>query len=153
MTVAMLAVALSTAPVAAADPAVPQAGTSCSSDLANVMTWPPDATMPLVCLDSQWQAVTSPPPPNDRWLSVGPVMPLHGQGQRNPSVASGNWTATPQDSVSRCRAEQVTVVSPGVVSPPQSSEGKPGQPLSLQLPPRLFSVELSGYCLWTRTVG
>ena len=21
------------------------------------------------------------------------------------------------------------------------------------LPPRLFSVELSGYCLWTRTVG
>jgi hypothetical protein len=121
----------------------------CAPDLANVMTWPSDAKMPLVCGNGQWQTVTSPPPPNDRWLSVGPVITLHGEGQRNPSVASGNWTARPQDSDSRCRAEQVTVVSPGVVSPPQRFEGEPGQPLSLQMLPRLFSVELSGYCLWT----
>jgi hypothetical protein len=70
---------------------------------------------------------------------------------RNPDVASGEWTATPQEPGSQCRAEQQTVVSPGVKSAPQVSEGKTGQPLSLQLPPRLFSIELSGYCLWTRT--
>jgi hypothetical protein len=115
------------------------------------MSWPANAQLPLVCLDNRWQTVTSPPPPNDRWLSVGPAMVLHGQGQRNPSVASGEWTGTPQDASSQCRARQQTVVSPGQLSPPQSSEGQPGQPLSLQLPPRLFTLELSGYCLWTRT--
>ena len=56
-------------------------------------------------------------------------MTLHGEGRRNPNVGSGDWTATPQDSTSRCRAEQSTVVSPGVVSPPQTAEGPAGQPL------------------------
>ena len=151
MAFATLTAALTTAPVAGADPPVPQTDTTCSPDWANVMTWPTDANMPLVCRGGQWQAVMTPPPPNDRWLSVGPAMTLHGDGQRNPSVTSGEWTATPQDADSRCRARQQTVVSPGVVSPPQVSEGKPGQPLSLTLLPRLFSIELSGYCLWTRT--
>ena len=82
------------------------------------MTWPPDAKMQLVCVNGQWQTVTSPPPPNDRWLSFGPAMTLHGEGLRNPTVASGKWTATPQDPGSKCRAEQETVVSPGVVSQP-----------------------------------
>jgi hypothetical protein len=79
-------------------------------------------------------------------------MTLHGEGRRNPDVTSGGWTATPQDSTSRCRAEQSTVVSPGVVSPPQVTEGKPGQPLDVQLAPRLFDLQLSGYCLWERIV-
>jgi hypothetical protein len=149
--IALLAAALGAAPAAWADPPVPQSGSPCSPDLADVMTWPPDAKMPLVCLGDQWQAVTTPQPPNDRWLSFGPPMTLHGEGLRNPSVASGNWTATPQDQNSQCRAEQQTVVGPGVVSPPQLAEGKAGQPLSLQLPPRLFSIEMTGYCLWTRT--
>jgi hypothetical protein len=147
----MLAAALGAVPVASADPPAPQAGTPCSSELSGVMTWPTDATMPLVCIDEQWQAVTSPQPPNDRWLSVGPTLTLHGEGMRNPNVASGEWTATPQEPGSQCRAEQRTVVSPGVTSPPQVSEDKPGQQLSLHLPPRLFTIELSGYCLWTRT--
>jgi hypothetical protein len=147
----MLSTALVTAPVALSDPPAPQADTPCSPNLAYVMTWPTAAKVPLVCLDEHWKAVTSPPPPNDRWLSVGPAMTLHGEGQRNPSVASGDWTAAPQDADSQCRAEQQTVVSPGQLSPPQLSEGKPGQPLSLQLLPRLFSIEMSGYCLWTRT--
>ena len=147
----MLAVVLSTAPVASADPPAPQAGTPCTSDLSGVMTWPADAQVPRVCVDDQWQAVTSPQPPNDRWLSVGPTITLHGEGMRNPNVASGQWIATPLDSGGQCRAEQQTVVSPGVKSAPQVAEGKPGQQLSLQLLPSLFSVELSGYCLWTRT--
>jgi hypothetical protein len=80
-------------------------------------------------------------------------MTLHGEGLRNPSVASGNWTATPQDPTSRCRAEQQTVVGPGVLSAPQVSEADAGQSLSLQLPPRLFSIEMTGYCLWTRVTS
>jgi hypothetical protein len=147
----VLAATLSAAPVAFADPPEPQAGTQCTSDLAGVMTWPADVLTPLVCVDGQWQAVTSPQPPNDRWLSVGPTITLHGQGMRNPEVASGQWTASPLEPGSQCRAAQQTVVSPGVKSAPQVSEGKPGQQLSLQMLPSLFSVELSGYCLWTRT--
>jgi hypothetical protein len=149
----MLTAALGPAAVASADPPAPQVGARCSTDLSEVMTWSADATMPLVCADERWQAVTSPQPPNDRWLSVGPAITLHGEGMRNPNVASGEWTATPRDPGSQCRAEQQTVVSPGVLSSPQVSEGKTGQPLSLQLLPRLFSIELSGYCLWKRTAS
>ena len=151
--VAMLAAALTTATAASAIPAEPQDNAPCTPDLENVMTWPQDAKMPLVCLDDQWQSVTTPQPPNDRWLSFGPPMTLHGEGLRNPSVASGNWTATPQDPSSQCRAEQQTVVGPGVLSAPQLSEGKTGQPLSLQLPPRLFSIEMTGYCLWAHVTS
>ena len=150
--VAVLAGGLISAPVACADPTVPQQDTQCSSGLSGVMTWQPDAKMPLVCRNGQWQLVTSPQPPNDRWLSFGPAMTLHGDGLRNPSVQSGNWTATPQDPDSRCRAEQQSVVSPGVISLPQVSEGKAGQTLSLQIVPRLFSIAMSGYCLWERVV-
>jgi hypothetical protein len=149
----VLTAALGALPVASADPLAPQAGTPCTHDLAGVMTWPAELLTPLVCVDEQWQTVTSPQPPNDRWLSVGPTITLHGQGLRNPDVASGQWTATPLEPGSQCRATQQTVVSPGVKSPPLVSEGKPGQPLSLELLPRLFSIELSGHCLWTRTGG
>lgn len=150
--VAVLAGGLVSAPVACADPVVPQQDMQCTSSLSGVMTWPADAKMPLECLNDHWQTVTSPPPPNDKWLSVGPTMTLHGEGMRNPSVQSGNWTATPQDPNSQCRAEQQSVVSPGAVSPPQVSEGKAGQPLSFQIVPRLFSIAMSGYCLWERAV-
>jgi len=148
-----LTVALGAVPVAAADPPAPHDGIPCTLDLSGVMTWPADGMVPLVCSDGRWQSVTSPQPPNDRWLSVGPTITLHGEGMRNPNVASGQWTAVPQEPGSQCRAVQQTVVSPGVKSAPEVSEGLPGQRLSLQLASRLFSVELSGYCLWTRTPG
>jgi hypothetical protein len=149
---AALALLFSPSAVAIADPVAPQADTQCPSNFADVMTWPPDAKMPLVCQDGQWQAVTTPQPPSDRWLSYGPEMTLHGEGRRNPSVRSGAWTGTPQDSTSQCRAEQSTVVSPGVLSPPQIAEGQPGQQVEFEMPPRLFDLQLSGYCLWERVV-
>lgn len=114
------------------------------------MTMPTGAKLPLVCQDGRWQALTTPQPPSDRWLSYGPEMTLHGEGRRNPSVKSGEWTATPQDPSGQCRAEQSAVVSPGVVGPPQVSEGQPGQPLEVQLVPRLFDLQLGGNCLWER---
>jgi hypothetical protein len=150
---AMLALLLSTSAVASADPVLPQPGTPCSSDLSEAMTLLPQDRSPLECLNNQWQAVTIPQPPSDRWLSVGPPMTLHGEGRRNPDVASGTWTATPQDSNSSCRAEQSAVVSAGVVGPPQVVESPQGQPLSFQVVPQLYSIDMSGYCLWMRAGG
>jgi hypothetical protein len=75
-------------------------------------------------------------------------MVLHGEGLRNPNLRSGNWTATPQESSTQCSAVQSAVLGPGVVGSPATSEGKPGQPMDLQVLPRLFSIELSGHCLW-----
>ena len=154
--IALAAAALPTAllfgATAWADPITPQSDTPCAPGLSGVMTWPQNDALPLVCADApggrQWQRVTTPQPPNDRWLSTGPAVTLHGEGQRNPNVESGNWTATPQDPAGRCRAEQRVVVSPGVLGTPTVSESAPGQPLSFQVPPRLFTIILSGNCLW-----
>lgn len=77
-------------------------------------------------------------------------MTLHGEVLRNPDVASGAWTAIPQDADSQCRVEQRPVVSAGEVGPPQVSESAGGQQLSFRVLPQLFSIEMSGYCLWTR---
>jgi hypothetical protein len=145
-----LAIALPLAPIASADPVVPQTDGQCTADLSGVMTWPQGAKMPLVCASQQWQDVTTPQPPSDRWLSVGPPMLLHGEGMRNPSVKSGDWTATPLDPNTQCRSEQQAVAGPGVVGPTEVAESKAGQPLQFQMQPRLFSIQMSGYCLWTR---
>jgi hypothetical protein len=154
LTAAALPAALLLSPTAWADPVAPHSDTSCASDLSGVMTWPQNDTMPLVCADQpgghQWETVTTPQPPNDRWLSTGPAVTLHGEGQRNPNVESGDWTATPQDPAGRCRAEQQVVVSPGVLGAPAVSESAPGEPLSFQVLPRLFTITLSGDCLWAR---
>ena len=101
MVVATLTRLLSTPAVASADPEAPQPGTPCASNLSDVMTWPPADKIAAGVPGQQWQAVTTPQPPNDRWLSFGPPMTLHGEGLRNPNVASGDWTATPQDANSQ----------------------------------------------------
>jgi hypothetical protein len=151
ITMASLTAALWSPTVATADPVAPQPDTPCAANLSDVMTWPQGAKMPLVCRAQQWQLVATPQPPNDRWLSYGPAMTLHGEGLRNPSIKSGDWTAVPQDTNSSCRAEQRAVVEAGVVGSAQVAESPEGQPLSFQVVPRLFSIEMSGYCLWTRT--
>lgn len=135
---------------AAADPVAPQANTPCPPDAAGAMTRAADATMPLVCSGGNWQTVTTPQPPNDRWLSVGPPILLHGQGRRNPDVQAGAWNATPRNSDTRCRAEQVTVLGPGVLATPTVTEGAAGQRLDVDFASRLFNLTLSGDCLWTR---
>ena len=145
-----MAVALSTAPVACAQPAVPQSNQACTEDRAGVMTMPSGSPLPSVCQDGTWQSLTTPQPPADKWLSFGSPMTLHGQGMRNPQVAAGEWTATPQDATSQCRARQQAVVSPGVLSEPATNQGEAGQSFTFAVPARMFSIELAGYCLWTR---
>jgi hypothetical protein len=155
-TLAATAAALLSAPAfASADTVVPQPDTPCSQNFADAMTRVPNEKTPLVCstqqnLGYQWTTVTSPYPISDRWLSYGPELTLHGQGMRNASIRSGDWTGFPQDSNTPCRVWQVAVVAAGVVGAPQTAEGAPGQPLSFQVLPNLFTIKLSGYCLWVK---
>ena len=156
---AAVAAAVSSAGIAAADPVVPQPGTACASDFAGATTWAPDAKAPLVCADrggagAQWQPVATPYPVSDRWLTFGPEVKLHGEGLRNATIRSGDWRAVPLDPGSSCRAEQYAVI-PGTptVGPPRIDQGIAGQPLSFEVVPKLFSIQMSGYCSWTRVSG
>jgi hypothetical protein len=149
--VASLTAALWSPTAATADPLAPQPDTPCASNLSDVMTWPPGAKMPLVCRAQRWELVATPQPPNDRWLSYGPAMTLHGEGLRNPNVASGDWTATP--------AGLEQPVPRAAASGGQPRRGRRSSSIGRQarrtafIPSgaQLFSIEMSGYCLWTRT--
>lgn len=148
VSVAVTVAVLATAAPAQAEP--PQPGTACTPELAGAATMPTGQSLPLVCAAGRWSAVTVPGDPSDRWVSYGPAMALHGEGLRNPNLASGTWTATPLDPGTRCTATQQAVVSAGVVGEPLAAEGAPGRPLTVQVAPRLFDIVMTGHCLWTR---
>jgi hypothetical protein len=157
MTVAVtaLVVAAAAPPVAYAEPAVPQSNAPCSENLSGALTQQPDLTTFLECrslpgFGYRWQIFDSPYPNSDRWLTYGPTLTLHGEGQRNREIDSGDWTAYPQDSGSRCTARQLTVVSAGELGAPQVSMGALGQPLYFRVLPLLFTIEMSGNCLWQK---
>ncbi|MDX1890023.1 hypothetical protein [Mycolicibacterium sp. 050158] len=132
--------------VATASPATP-----CTAELDGAMTWPTGASAPLVCAGNQWQPVTDPYPTSDQWVSDGSTMTLHGQGRPNPNLLSGNWTATPLDPETRCEATQLAVI-PGspTVGAPRVDGAPAGQPLTLQVVPVLFTIEMRGDCLWQK---
>jgi hypothetical protein len=141
--------------IAHAELPMPQLEAPCPADLAGTMTLLPDEQTYVVCQDEigarfAWTPAPTPFEPNDQWLSYGPMITLHGQGMRNPNLTSGQWTATPQDSETVCRAQQETVIEAGVLSEPQVSQGITGQSLSLEMLPKLFYAELSGNCLWVK---
>ena len=153
-----LAAALVTPAVAHAEGPIPQAGAPCSENLADAMTQLPGGSDFLVCQGQPdgshaWAEADVPFDPADRWVSYGPGITLHGQGFRNPNLTSGNWTANPLDPDTVCGAQQVTVVSAGVIAPQQNLRGDAGQPLSVELLPKLFTVTLTGDCLWSRENG
>jgi hypothetical protein len=152
ISLAAMASLLPSAAVAAADPGAPQAGTPCQADLTDAMTVPPETAAPIICTGIQWEPVGTPYPISDRWLSYGPAITLHGEGRRNPNLLSGAWTATPRTGDTTCRAEQYAVI-PGTpqVGPATVDRASPGHPVSFEVVPRLFSIELSGDCLWQRT--
>ncbi|MBB3752385.1 hypothetical protein FHT44_004897 [Mycolicibacterium sp. BK634] len=156
--IAAAVVALSFPVPAHADDPVPQAGAPCPQTFANVMTQLPGGRDFLVCQPvpdraGNWASVDAPFDPSSRWLSYGPEITLHGQGFRNPNLRSGSWTASPLDPVTVCGADQVTVVSAGVLAPLVHSQGQPGQPLQLEVLPKLFTITLSGNCLWSEDQG
>jgi hypothetical protein len=151
-----VAASLWAAPMAHADPVVPQQNGACSPAVADALTWPTGAKSPLVCLGVpesgyRWSTFDGPYPSSTKWLSSGPEMKLHGEGLQNGNLPSGNWTAAPQDPDAQCSADLITVVGAGVVSAPQTVTGEQGQPLSFSVPPRLFSIKMRGYCLWMKS--
>ncbi|CRZ13699.1 hypothetical protein [Mycolicibacterium neworleansense] len=157
---------LSTSACAHADPepvppgppetTAPQPEASCAGSLAGALT-PTDPGQIgndrrlLQCADGRWQAFGSPYPSSDRWLTTGPELILHGQGRRNPEAQGGTWTATPQTAEAHCSAEVVDVVAAGRTSGPKTSTAAPGQPLTVEVSDHMFTVKLSGYCLWARS--
>jgi len=141
--------------VARADLVVPRLDALCSENLAGALTQLPDGHTYLQCSNAsgryQWSEFTSPYPSSDRWFTYGPAVQLHGQGLRNPQILSGNWTAYPQEDGTVCSADQAAVVSAGQVGPPQTSTGAAGQPLAFAVLPVVFSITLTGNCLWEAT--
>ena len=154
--VAVLALAVAAAagaPPTGAEPAVvPQPGASCPESFAEAYTQLPDAQEVVVCQPGSggqtWLPVGQPFDPSDIWLSYGPGLTLHGQGRRNPELLSGQWTATPQDG-GACGVEQAAVTDAGV-GEPQATAGEPAQTLAFEEVPVVYSITLTGYCLWER---
>jgi hypothetical protein len=152
----LVVIAILSAPTAAhADPVVPQPDTPCSSNLANAMTRLPDQKTILVCQqqaneDYQWGIVATDYPSSDRWLTYGPALTLHGEGTRNYNLRSGDWVALPQEPDSQCVARQIAVAGAGVVRSPEVETGVTGQQLSFRVLPDLFSITMTGYCLWSK---
>lgn len=127
----------------------------CSKELSGALTQLPDRKTLLQCRNQQggenrWQSFESPYPNSDRWLTYGPQLTLHGEGQPDREIDSGDWMAYPQTPDSRCEAEQRAVVSAGELRPPLAATAEPGQPLKLRLSPLLFTVDLTGYCFWQK---
>jgi hypothetical protein len=157
-TAALAVVPLLVAPVGHAEVGVPKLDGPCSAEQSGAMTALPDGATFLSCLGGagagyRWRAVESPFAPSTRWLSYGRALKLHGEGLRNPQIQAGDWIGVPQDPDSRCKAEQEAVVSAGEVGPAQVASGESGQPLSLTVVHSLFSIELTGNCLWTKQAG
>lgn len=138
-----------------ADPVAPQEDTECMQSLDGVLTRSPDGENLLQCREQsgnayRWGLVTDEYPSSKRWMSYGPALKLYGEGRRNPEIASGDWVGYPLAAGSRCAAAQTPVVRAGVLGTPQTSMALPSQPLLFRVAPRLFSVELNGYCLWQK---
>jgi hypothetical protein len=139
-------------------PAPPAVGAACGADLDGALTALPKAADDLsnqqhllACGNGTWQPFDDPYPSSDRWLSTGPELVLHGQGRRNPEVHGGTWTATPQTADTPCGAEIVDVVGAGKTSAPQQLTAEPGQPLTINVSDHMFTVRLTGYCLWRKS--
>ena len=152
--VAVAVAVLGLASPAHSDPAPAATVPPCVDELDGTMTLLPDQRTYAACGQTAagwlWSDLSAPFEPNDSWLSYGPTITLHGQGMRNPNLTAGQWSATPRDPQTTCRAQQTTVVAAGELAPPVITAGEQGTPLSLQLLPKLFYLELSGNCLWRK---
>jgi hypothetical protein len=131
-----------------ADPVTPGLDTACAPNTAGAFTRLPDDVTVVECSGGRWRAVEDPYPHSDRWLTYGPTLTLHGEGQRNREIDSGDWTGYPLQPGGQCTVQQMSIAEAGGTTPPEVSTGEPDQPLRLQLRPLLFTVVLGGSCLW-----
>ena len=69
---------------------------------------------------------------------------------QNPGMLAGSWTGTPIAAGGQCTSVQQTVITPGTLSSPLTAQGQPDAPLTFQVAPTAFTVNLTGNCLWVR---
>lgn len=110
---------------------------------------PPNRKNLLKCSEGSWTTFRAEYPSSDRWLSTGAAITLHGQGVRNAELFSGHWTGTPQSEDATCGVEYVDATG-GQLADPKTVDADPGRPVEFDASPYLFTVTLSGYCLWER---
>lgn len=135
-------------PPGPAETSAPQAGSACPDAFDGAMTRAQQIL--FRCSNGTWEQFHNPYPSSDRWLTTGPELVVHGQGRRNPEVKGGSWTGSPQTAEARCGAELVDVVGAGETSAPETLSAEPGQTLTFDISDHMFTVTLSGYCLWQR---
>ena len=143
----LAAVSAITAPTAVADPAI---DTSCTPDLAGVLSKRAASEVIMLCRDGMWWPQPADVPPSDRWVSFGPTLTLRGEALPNPNVVQGTWTARPLGPWTRCRSVQQSGVAASAISPPLADQGPPNSPMSFPIDPNVVTVQFSGYCLWVR---
>jgi hypothetical protein len=147
-------------PAHADTPVVPRADTPCSPHLANVRTVNHDAppAQPYTVLMCEnrgtrgyvWKSVpVSVSFPITKWLSVGPDDGVTLLGDRREVNAPSSWVGTPQEEDAQCIAEQEPLLRNGYIGHPTAVAGGTGIPLYFDVMANLFSLQLSGNCLWT----
>lgn len=135
----------------------PAAGASCSAGLDGAVTALPVQTGDpsnrknlLRCSEGSWQVDNDEYPSSDRWLVSQPELVLHGQGVRNAELFAGTWTGTPQTPETVCTAV-VRDATGGTVAAPQTVTAPAGKPAKFEASNWLFTVTLTGNCLWERS--
>lgn len=134
--------------------AAPVADGPCSEPTAGALTRLAEGQTLQCRNDSgeyRWESFTDPYPTSDRWVSSGSALTLGGQGRRNPELLSGSWIGYPLDPAARCSAEQATVVRAGEVGEPETVTGELGEPLEFEVLPLVFTITLTGDCLWQKS--
>ncbi len=149
--------ALTVTPAQASAGPAPLPDTPCSEGLAGALAQPQDDWRFVECVNQppagwRWQPFAGDYPSSSRFLTYGPALTLHGEGRRNPEIKSGHWIAYPQDPGTRCVAQQSAVLSGAGVGPPATVAGEPGRPLDFQVVPFLFTIEMTGNCLWQQVL-
>lgn len=150
-----LAYTLASADPGSQEPApAPALDASCAENLDGAVTELPGQAEDgrrnfIECRSGSWQAFTAEYPSSDRWLSNDTGLELHGQGVRNAEMFAGTWTGTPQTPDTVC-ATKYSDATGGKIADPVTATADPGQPVSFEASDWLFSVTLTGDCLWQR---
>lgn len=139
------------------DVGVPAVGASCSAGLDGAVTAlpsqpgdPVNRKNLLRCTAGSWQTDNDEYPSSDRWLVSGPELVLHGQGVRNAEMFAGTWTGIPQTPEAVCTAV-VRDATGGKIADPQTVTAGAGQRATFPASDWLYTVTLSGDCLWERS--
>lgn len=147
--------------LANADPGNPEPTTSpaldgpCAESLDGAVTELPgqadDGRRNFIeCRNGAWQSFTAEYPSSDRWLSNDTGLELHGQGVRNAEMFAGTWTGTPQSTDGVCTVAYSDATG-GKIADPVTATAEPGQPVTFEASNWLFSITLTGDCLWQRS--